>query len=221
MPLFVTNKQQLFGGALEISSLPDSFVDVSNFREVPDNQEVFAKLQEGSEEEKTTKALGTINPSPLSLIIELLDFDTSGDDLSVVIFQDLSESNEARASNIVTKSRSVDILENIPELAANVSKRNIHGLECLKSVGVQRVPSKAFRNQSAEDIVMILLAVIRLPSVRTDISVSVNAPLRTVLSESLQSFDFSDEDAQTQQEAEDLLTSTLKCFQIKDWGLFV
>jgi len=220
MPLFVTNKQQLFGGAMEISSLPDSFVDVSNFREVPDNQEVFAKLQEGSGEE-TTKALGSINPSPLSLIIELLDFDTSGDDPSVVIFQDLSESNEARASNIVTKSRPVDILENIPELAANVSKRNIHGIECLKSVGVQRVPSKALRNQSAEDIVMILLAVIRLPSVRTDISLSVNAPLRTVSSESLQSFDFSEEDAQTQQEAEDLLSSTLKCFQIKDWGLFV
>jgi len=220
MPLFVTNKRQLFGGAMEISSLPDSFVDVSNFREVPDNQEVFAKLQEGSGEE-TTKALGSINPSPLSLIIELLDFDTSGDDPSVVIFQDLSESNEARASNIVTKSRPVDILENIPELAANVSKRNIHGIECLKSVGVQRVPSKALRNQSAEDIVMILLAVIRLPSVRTDISLSVNAPLRTVLSESLQSFDFSEEDAQTQQEAEDLLSSTLKCFQIKDWGLFV
>jgi hypothetical protein len=213
-------KQQLFGGAMEISSLPDSFVDVSNFREVPDNQEVFAKLQEGSGEE-TTKALGSINPSPLSLIIELLDFDTSGDDPSVVIFQDLSESNEARASNIVTKSRPVDILENIPELAANVSKRKIHGIECLKSVGVQRVPSKALRNQSAEDIVMILLAVIRLPSVRTDISLSVNAPLRTVLSESLQSFDFSEEDAQTQQEAEDLLSSTLKCFQIKDWGLFV
>jgi hypothetical protein len=213
-------KQQLFGGAMEISSLPDSFVDVSNFREVPDNQEVFAKLQEGSGEE-TTKALGSINPSPLSLIIELLDFDKSGDDPSVVIFQDLSESNEARASNIVTKSRPVDILENIPELAANVSKRNIYGIECLKSVGVQRVPSKALRNQSAEDIVMILLAVIRLPSVRTDISLSVNAPLRTVLSESLQSFDFSEEDAQTQQEAEDLLSSTLKCFQIKDWGLFV
>ena len=205
---------------MEISSLPDSFVDVSNFREVPDNQEVFAKLQEGSGEE-TTKALGSINPSPLSLIIELLDFDTSGDDPSVVIFQDLSDSNEARASNIVTKSRPVDILENIPELAANVSKRNIHGIVCLKSVGVQRVPSKALRNQSAEDIVMILLAVIRLPSVRTDISLSVNAPLRTVSSESLQSFDFSEEDAQTQQEAEDLLSSTLKCFQIKDWGLFV
>ncbi|KAJ3081570.1 hypothetical protein HK102_002265, partial [Quaeritorhiza haematococci] len=35
-----TSERPLFGGAIT-TALPDSFIDISTFREVPDNQEVF------------------------------------------------------------------------------------------------------------------------------------------------------------------------------------
>ena len=49
------NQQSLFGGALSIS-IPDVFVNASNFREIPDNQEVFVSKD-----------------SDFSFIIELLE----------------------------------------------------------------------------------------------------------------------------------------------------
>ena len=69
-------------------------------------------------------------------------------------------------------------------------------------------------------IVLIILAVIRLPSVKTDISISVNVPLRAIISDSLLPLDFSKEDAKTLQEVEEILITTLKDFKIRDWELF-
>jgi antitoxin component of RelBE/YafQ-DinJ toxin-antitoxin module len=68
--------------------------------------------------------------------------------------------------------------------------------------------------------VLIILAVIRLPSVKTDISISVNVPLRAIISDSLLPLDFSKEDAKTLQEVEEILITTLKDFKIRDWELF-
>jgi hypothetical protein len=206
--------QPLFGGAVEIS-LNGSFVDISSYRDVPDNQEVFIQLHDDD-----TSSGGSIYPSSLSLIIELLDFDISGDEVSEIIFNDLSDSNEARELKIMSKSRSLSILENIPGLAESIPKSNIFGIECHKLVGLQYVPSKSIKNDNAYDIVLIILAVIRLPSVKTDISISVNVPLRAIISDSLLPLDFSKEDAKTLQEVEEILITTLKDFKIRDWELF-
>jgi hypothetical protein len=35
-------KMELFGGAIRIASLPSRFKDLSDFRQVPDHQEVFS-----------------------------------------------------------------------------------------------------------------------------------------------------------------------------------
>ena len=80
----------LFGGAIEVS-FSESLVDVSKLREVPDNQEVFLRIQEDVVDKQVLRQQ-TILQSSLSLIIEILEFDTSGDNALLVIFQDIIES---------------------------------------------------------------------------------------------------------------------------------
>lgn len=79
---------QLFGGALEMSKLPlFDLLDVSDMRQVPDNQEVFVDKH-----------------SDLSLIIELLEHDPS---MTIEQhFAQLAQDNGAKESEIVTKSGS-------------------------------------------------------------------------------------------------------------------
>jgi hypothetical protein len=208
----------LFGGAIEVS-FSESLVDVSKLREVPDNQEVFLRIQEDVVDKQVLREQ-MILQSSLSLIIEILEFDTSGDNALLVIFQDIIESNDAIEFKVVSTT-SLDIQSNIPKLAANVSKQSIEGLECFQLVGLQRVPSKSRTISGAVDFLLVLLTVIRLPSVGTDIAVTVNAPLRIILPESTESLDFIENDAKTRHEAEQLMTSVLQNFQIKDWSLFL
>ena len=79
---------KLFGGALEISKLPSiDLLDVSQMRQVPDNQEVFVDKH-----------------SDLSIIVELLEHDPS---MTIEKhFAQLAEDNGAKESEIVTASRS-------------------------------------------------------------------------------------------------------------------
>jgi len=211
--------KSLFGGAIEVS-FSESLVDVSKLREVPDNQEVFLRIQENEDDKQVLCQPGQhlILQSPLSLIIEMLEFDTSGGDTLLVIFQDIIESNDAIEFKVVSTT-SLDIQSNIPKLAANMSKQSIEGLGCFQLVGLQRVPSKSVTG--AVDFLLVLLSVIRLPSIRTDIAVTVNAPLRVILPESIESLDFIENDAKTRHEAERLMTDVLQNFQIKDWSLFL
>lgn len=73
-----TLKRKLFGGAIE-ASIPDRFVDVSDFRPVPDHQEIFS--DEGAEQ---------------SVIIEIVEYSTTADESAARFYlNDLADVNGA------------------------------------------------------------------------------------------------------------------------------
>ena len=163
--------RDLFGGAMR-TALPDRFVDVSTFRQVPDNQEVF-----------------TDPSSEQSIIVEILEYvsaadmaeqqeetaDDGGDgsamDPPLYFFNDLAEANglaPGSADLAVLSSKSVAPATGCPALpAANV--------ELFKLVGTQRVP-KFNAPASEASTVTIHLYNIRLKAIQTDIVISVNVP---------------------------------------------
>ncbi|CAI5461733.1 unnamed protein product [Closterium sp. Yama58-4] len=81
-----TQRHALFGGAIQ-ADFPPRFEDISNFREVPNNQEVFA---DASRDE--------------SIVIELLEMkaDVADADSSRWFLEDLMREQEAQPGSVVS-----------------------------------------------------------------------------------------------------------------------
>lgn len=118
-------QRQLFGGSF-LLDLPDNFLDVSQLRQVPDNQEVF--VSKDSDE---------------SFVIELLETTDAALDSSIEYhWNDLCEANTASECKIL-KSETVSIVN------IGVS----HKEEVL--VGMQSVP-KFGKNSDIEQVTLYL-----------------------------------------------------------------
>jgi hypothetical protein len=139
----------LFGGAI-VGDLSVNFSDASNFRQVPDNQEVFVD-------------------GDVSIIIELLEQETSVSGLPAIQyhFRELAESNAATEMTVISEA---DLSNDAfaPKIIDVSSK--------LALTGKQTVGKFRDRPGVKADDVYIVLVLIRLGSVATDMLISLNMP---------------------------------------------
>lgn len=209
-------KKDLFGGAI-IAALPESFTDVSKFRDVPDHQEVFND-----------------DNTDTSLIVELFDYDTELSDDKAIrhYFDDLAKFNESTNYSVASDN----IIENasfIPAIAPEHCR--------IALIGQQSVTKFRDRPDAPVDEVYIVLVLLRLKSVKTDLLVSLNIPVKSErVLEKEPDFDHSllhvnmllpEQDLTTDEELYrdvcrvlpgiEVLKGFLQQLDIKDWTLFV
>jgi hypothetical protein len=148
-------KRELYGGAIS-TVLPDSFEDVSVFRQVPDHQEVFVDKH-----------------TDMSFIVELLGYESGVKDAQAAtyFFTDLAESNEA-AETLIDYEGMMNDPNFMPKLGSSFPKCSIRGRQSISK----------FRTRSdiPIDMVQIFMVVVRLPSVETDVLITLNAPYAQV-----------------------------------------
>ncbi|XP_048857433.1 ran guanine nucleotide release factor [Brienomyrus brachyistius] len=142
--------RMLFGGALS-ATMPQSARDISELREIPDNQEVFAH-----------------SSTDQSFIVELLEYQghVADSDAARYHFEDVAGSNEAAAHG-ASEVRAVEL----------IPKDLLAMTECSSAwllTGTQQV-SKF--NEEARNTVNIHLGLFRLPQFATDILVTFNDPI--------------------------------------------
>ncbi|KAI9224344.1 hypothetical protein BC828DRAFT_402338 [Blastocladiella britannica] len=170
----------LFGGAIA-AALPAELVDVSDFRQVPDNQEVWVDQSpelvpvapvEGDGDEKKSPPQGQ-QPDSASLIIELLemDADVGNDALAAFHFAQLVSPDDGDSSNVVIDSvTTMTPAAAVPAIAAS-------GFPVAMQRAVGRLRSPKFRNHGEHHHVHVLMWVVRIPHVRTDLVVTWNLPV--------------------------------------------
>lgn len=187
---------KLFGGALEWIA-PDRFIDTSQFRDVPDNQEIFADPN-----------------TDQSLIIELLQFDNQIPNENAVTFhfQEVAQINDAGSPSHQSIFK-VEYL-NPMEISNLASVKDLY-VGCLFG---QQLVSK-FR-ESHRNIVNIYMAVIRIPHVTTDILITLNDPVALAPQSSSSKSGAVPQGSNVQQSL-DMFSKIIRSLRIIDWGLFV
>jgi hypothetical protein len=199
----------LFGGAIQ-ARIPASFRDVSDVRQVPDHQECWQQLEAGD--------AGGGGGHGCLLVVEVLQHqqDVANDGAAAYFFQDLAESNASLQSSFVA----------VPPGRMSIATRNLalppDAALCF-GVGHQRVRmgrdfdiSGNRRLDQEEKFIRVDLCVIRLPSVSTDLLVTVSTPTAN---------DPPNENSNVQQQQQPVATSevfreVLSTLEIRDWGLF-
>lgn len=139
----------LFGGAMS-AVLPNHATDISELREIPDNQEVFAHVH-----------------TDQSLIVELLEYQAqvADENAAEYHFQDIAGSNKA------LEPGNYEVTDVAP-----LSKSELCLSDCSSAwmlSGTQRV-SKF--NEGATNVVNVHLGLFRLPQFSTDVLISFNDP---------------------------------------------
>ncbi|KAJ9451522.1 putative ran guanine nucleotide release factor [Diplonema papillatum] len=136
----------MYGGAMEMS-IPASFVDTSDFRQVPDHQEVWADMDTNR-----------------SIILEILEpVEQSHEESARYHFNELAKANGCTPADArVLECGRLD-LPNFPQA---VTKAYLKG---------EQVASKF--NETAKNVVTIELAVVRLPPpASADLLLTINTP---------------------------------------------
>ncbi|KAJ6808183.1 putative ran guanine nucleotide release factor isoform X1 [Iris pallida] len=155
MPAFPRDnctERPLFGGAIS-SSFPVRFQDVSDIRQVPDNQEVF------------------VDPSrDESLIFELLELKHEVEDNASAAWflRDLASEQDAEESMVFEHT-------SIVEEAVGLRYRDVPALVST-AVG-QMALSKGRQGREARNIVRVYLANLRLKEVATDVLITSYEPI--------------------------------------------
>ncbi|PVZ99868.1 hypothetical protein BB558_004117 [Smittium angustum] len=183
--------RSLFGGAISIS-LPSNFLDTSDFRQVPDNQEAF--VDSNNED---------------SIIIELLEMVNSSDlEALRVHFEDLAETNEAI-------EHSINVENELPKLAQIRNLKTFYGFSCNHSVcyaiGTQKVSKYNYTQAKDYKNIHIYMVLIRLFDQKTDMLITMNYPQDPTLS-SVKS--------ESHQPPEILLNTIVSTLNVHNWNLF-
>ena len=205
--------RELFGGAVGCA-IPDNFVDVSGFRQVPDNQEVYADPQ-----------------SDHSVIVEILEY-VSSEQLAGMaparyFFNDIAEANGAVAGSVrVLSTAQIPSVEACPSLpSADIEVHRIIGEQRIAKFGAPGRPANA---------IAILLLNIRCVAIQTDIIITMNVPRPSVTGGDMEcdgdgggsggGDGGSDSATSTTpadiSEAEALFDRITRSFAIRDWSLF-
>jgi len=186
--------RELFGGAMRLR-VPERFRDVSDFRPVPDSQEVFTCLD--TEE---------------TLIVEILEYqdDVSDEKAAKFFFEELAEQNDASSFSILSS-------ESLPESSRPLLPKS---MSVLLLKGTQ--DASKFREASKNKIA-VYQTVVRLRNVRADLLITLTVPIRIDLSSSSakvvsksvlkHGIDLKD--------SESLFRGMVKSFGVFDWSLFV
>ncbi|KTF77533.1 hypothetical protein cypCar_00030006 [Cyprinus carpio] len=140
----------LFGGALS-AVIPPSAQDISELREIPDNQEVFAHSQ-----------------TDQSIIVELLEYQSQVQDAVAARyhFEDVAASNKA----VENGSWEVRGVEQLPQSELTMQ-------ECSSAWLLSGAQLVSKFNEEAKNTVNIHLCLFRLPQYTTDILVTFNDPV--------------------------------------------
>ncbi|KAF1336191.1 Ran guanine nucleotide release factor, partial [Globisporangium splendens] len=187
-----TTTRVLFGGALSCA-IPEGFADVSSFRQVPDNQEVFANAQ-----------------TDQCVIVELLQYedDVLDDESARFFFNEIAASNGCNPDDVSILCSELLAANDGPAISATHTNSIV--------VGDQRV-AKFKEGESAKNVVRVYLGNIRLPSVATDVVISVSVPLQiSAASSSAGSFQFEN----SAEIGAALFMQVVKSFAVHDWSLF-
>ncbi|CAK9197100.1 unnamed protein product [Sphagnum jensenii] len=188
----------LFGGAITCC-IPANFYDVSNIREVPNNQEAFVDPNRDE-----------------SIIMELLEFKTDVVDerSSLWFLQDLAIEQGSEQTLVVELENGITTAD-VPNLEASIPV-NV-------TVGTLAV-AKARQGDDARNLVRVHLANIRLRGVETDVLITVYEPL--IINERSQSAAVVGAGTTVPaalagcMAAPDVLKLVLSTFRICDWSLF-
>ena len=182
---------ELYGGAAEMF-LPPGFFDVSKIRQVPDTQEGFANID-----------------SDQAVVVEILQYDADkadGFDALAHYAQDIAEGNGATepvplSPQDVTTHTVCEQMRPRTSYCGSISFR-------------QRIAK--FSDAAANDV-LVLVGLIRLPSVSTDIVISLSSPLSI---DSASSSARSAVRCVTPKEALSTLDAALSSFVVHCWSLF-
>ncbi|KAL7753019.1 hypothetical protein RI367_001470 [Sorochytrium milnesiophthora] len=154
-PTSSSEQRPLFGGAIS-ALVPANFADTSQFREVPDNQEVFVDMQ-----------------SDVSLIFELLELaeGAGADKVADYHYHRLLEDSDATS----------EAIHDIRTLQPGTMQLSASGRAFTAQRLVATMRAAKF-NQRAQDTVAVVLWAIRLPDVATDVLITFNVPLQVTTS---------------------------------------
>lgn len=142
-------ERTLFGGALS-AVLPPGAADVSQIRQIPDNQEVFTHSQ-----------------TDQSLIIEILEMVQEPDESAIKThFEDLASSNSAVGDD----SRIISVEQISPDKLSMAA-------ECSSAWYVLGQQNIAKYNEAAKNQINIHMGLFRLPDFTTDILITFNDPV--------------------------------------------
>ncbi|XP_047317462.1 ran guanine nucleotide release factor [Impatiens glandulifera] len=191
-------ERSLFGGAI-VTTFPLRFQDISNVREVPDHQEVYADPDRDE-----------------SLIIELLDFkhDVADNGSATWFLQDLSIEQDAEGTVVIEQSGMMQTdglcFRDIPVVVTT-------------AIG-QMAISKGRQGREAQNLVRVYLANLRLKEVNTDVLITAYEPiLINPLSESASTVG-AGVTIPAQQSGftpmADIFKLVVASFKINDWSLF-
>ncbi|KAL7555360.1 hypothetical protein ACA910_007089 [Epithemia clementina (nom. ined.)] len=153
-----SNVRSLFGGAVTCC-IPEGFVDISDFRQVPSHQECWE------------------DPSGRLLVVEILDLQTSPDDAAgEFFFRDLAESNGISSPDdfrYVSLGEQPNQIETFPSesvLCFGKGYQKIAKGRDYDVFGNRRQPEQEAK------WVCIELCAVRLRNVKTDILVTMSVP---------------------------------------------
>lgn len=181
----------LYGGAAQLG-IPQRFADISDFRPVPDHQEVFADASLDQ-----------------SLVVEIVEHQPVPDaEAAAFFFQDQAQHNEAAHAQI--------------DEARMLSPSDMPSLppECHTSLAVgQQAVSKGRQGSSALNKVQVLLCCIRLPRHGSDVLITLNSPI--YISDKSAAAEHAGAGFKgAHLTAPTLFHQILASFKINDWGLF-
>ena len=228
--------RELYGGAI-IAKLPSDFKDVSDFRPVPDHQEVF------------------LNDHEVSINTELLDLghDQSDDMVLSYYFHDLATNNESQHHQILHERLILEdqhpttVFGHVPaEQGGQQGFMPAIGGSHTKMMLIGKQSVKKYRSETSPlHDVYIIMTLIRLRNVDTDVLLTFNIPstllsTRNISPETLEmnlNLDFfisptaaAADGHDEGDEGHQALTSALpelvnyreylQSFQVRDWQLF-
>ncbi|EJU05527.1 Mog1p/PsbP-like protein [Dacryopinax primogenitus] len=142
--------RELFGGAITVN-LPDELIDASDFRQIPDTQEVFLDKE-----------------SDVSFVIEILELvnTPSFGDAATFHFDSLAHDNDAEGKRIDEVVPPVDLSP--PPCPPN---------QPVPTLLTGRQFVRKF-NRPEPDEVRIVLALFRIPAKNADVVMSMNFPVK-------------------------------------------
>ncbi|XP_018581720.1 ran guanine nucleotide release factor isoform X2 [Scleropages formosus] len=145
-----TEPRPLFGGALS-AVVPPGACDVSELREIPDNQEVFAHSN-----------------TDQSLIVELLEYQGHVEDGAAARyhFEDVAQSNEVAGP----RAAQVNAVTPLP-------REQLAMRECSSAWMLSGTQLVSKFNEQAKNTLDVYLGLFRLPQFSTDILVTFNDPV--------------------------------------------
>mmetsp|Transcript_14116 Transcript_14116/g.21966 ORF Transcript_14116/g.21966 Transcript_14116/m.21966 type:complete len:196 (-) Transcript_14116:551-1138(-) len=189
--------RQLFGGAI-CAAVPKQFIDVSDFRPIPDHQEMFSEVE-----------------TDRSVIIELMSTpeNFSVDTMAASHWAELANVNEASSVTLDTPNTRLSPAD-LPGFAG------MEGVEWQASwcCGKQLV-SKYKNEGNAPNTVMLYLACLRLPKFETDLLVTLNDPIH-IHQDSSSAAVIDPQAFQAKGDGKELFRSIVASVRVLDFSLF-